>query len=96
LTEVKKTILNLTNCNCNKKKQLLFELSISLEEKYTQYFIDNGYSNNKLYIKNGLLYIEDIYLVAIGPFGSNRLQIKCKIDNCDIGIDKLESILKLL
>lgn len=89
----KKTILGITNCNCGKKEQLLLELSSPLTEDHLQAFVNSSFNENKIYKRTGLFYVEDIHLIAIGPFGSNRLQIKCKTTNCGPSIANLESII---
>lgn len=92
MIEVKRTLIK-SSCNCT-KPQVLFETSIPIEKKHLDYFINNNYIEGKSYTGIGILYIEDSNLVAIGPFGSNRLQIKCKNDNCDLSLSILENVLK--
>jgi hypothetical protein len=93
LREVKKTILK-ANCNKCAKPQILLEIDISFNSTHLDYLINNNYIEGKSYTKMGILYIEDDNLVAIGPFGSNRLQIKCKTNSCDESLLILENILK--
>lgn len=63
-------------------------------KEHVSYFIKNNYSENKSYTNVGILYIEDANIVALGPIGSNRLQIKCKNSNCDAGLANLENVIK--
>jgi hypothetical protein len=95
LNSIKKHILKKPDCNCGKTQEI-WELSFSLDIKHLQVFIDNNFISNKSYEKNGILYVEQDAILAIGPYGSNRLQIKCKKTPCDEGMDLLESILKSL
>lgn len=88
-------ILKKPDCNCG-KTQIIFELNFSLDIKHLHVFIENGFSINKSYEKNGILYIEKDAIIAIGPYGSNRLQIKCKKTPCDEEMDLLEKMLKTL
>lgn len=92
----KKTILGIGNCNCGKKEQLLLELSSPIFATHLQAFVNSPFVENKTYGKTGLFYVEDAHLIAIGPFGSNRLQVKCKTTNCGSSIANLESILSSL
>lgn len=72
---------------------MIWELNFPLDIKHLQIFLDNGFISNKNYEKNGILYIEQDIIIAIGPYGSNRLQIKCKKTPCDDGMALLEKIL---
>lgn len=92
MKEVKRISLK-SSCNCT-KPQIIFEVSFPFEKKHLEFLINNNYIEGKSYTSMGILYIEDDNLVAIGPFGSNRLQIKCKNDNCDAGLSILENVLK--
>lgn len=92
MKEVKRIQLT-PSCNCA-KQQTIFEINFSLSEDQLEYFSNNNFIEGKSYTKTGIMYIEDANLIAIGPFGSNRLQIKCKNINCFASLDILESILK--
>lgn len=91
MREVKRTLMQ-ANCSC-KKPQVLLEVNLSFNYEHLQLFIDNGFTISKSYIDAGILYIENTNLAAVGPFGSNRLQIKCKNSNCDTSLADLERIL---
>jgi hypothetical protein len=70
------------------------ELSIPLDKSHLKVFSNTKFLENKIYTNLGLFYMESIDLTAIGSFGSNRLNIKCKTDNCSNNIIELEEILK--
>ena len=92
MKEVKKTLLK-SKCNCT-KAQIILELNYSLNREHIQYFINNNFNESKSYTNVGILYIEDANLTAMGPFGTNRLQIRCKNDNCDASLANLENVLR--
>ena len=92
MKEIKKILIP-SNCNCT-KQQIILELSFPLEKKYLPYFNNNNLTEVKSYINSGILYIENANLIAIGPFGSNRLQIKCKNSSCDASLADFENVLK--
>ncbi len=92
MRELKRIISN-SNCNCSKKETFL-ELNFPLDFKHLPYFISLGYKEKKAYGNSGLFFIEDSTLIAIGPVGSNRLQIKCKKPQCLDSLDRLESLIK--
>lgn len=94
MIEIKRIQLK-SSCNCG-KSQLILEFNFPLEKEYLQKFVDNNFIESKSYTNLGILYLEDTNLVAIGPFGSNRLQIRCKNANCDNSLVILENILKII
>lgn len=94
MATIKKTILNTASCSKCNKGQLLLELSVPLDKTHIKFFAGSSFLENKTYTNLGLFYMESIDLTAIGPFGSNRLNIKCKTANCDDNIIQLEEILK--
>lgn len=69
-------------------------MNFSLTEAHLQYFLNNGFTTIKSYGKQGLFYIEDANMFAISPYGSNRLQIRCKNDACETTLTHIESIFK--
>jgi hypothetical protein len=93
MTTIKKTILNTASCSKCNKGQLIIELGIPLDKDHIKFFTGSKFMENKTYTNLGLFYMESIDLTAIGPFGSNRLNIKCKTDNCENNIIELEHIL---
>ena len=82
-----------SRCNCN-KPQITLEVNCPFSKDHLQYFSNNNFLESKSYTNVGILYIEDANVAAMGPFGSNRLQIKCKTALCDISILSLENLLK--
>jgi len=67
-----------------------------MENEYLDYFVKNHYTMVKSYINIGIFYVEDANLIALGPFGGNKLQIKCKNANCDESLIKFEELLRNL
>lgn len=82
-----------SRCNCS-KPQTTLEVNFSLDKAHLGYLSINHFIESKSYTRVGILYVEDANLTAMGPFGSNRLQIRCKNDNCDASLANLEGILK--
>jgi hypothetical protein len=94
LIEIKRQTVNNGCSKCSKQEIILILVNNFLKLEYLQAFIDIGYRDNKNYTNSGIFYIEDNDLIAMGPIGSNRLQIKCKNSNCINGLDKFEMFLK--
>ena len=79
---------------CCTKKEIFVELTFSLDIKELSRLVSLGYREKQSYTNTGLFYIEDKDFIAIGPFGSNRLRIKCKNSNCLASLDKFEAIIQ--
>jgi hypothetical protein len=91
--EVKRTVMDYGKCKCS-KPSIILEFNFSLLNKYLPQLLVNNFLDSKSYTSLGICYLEDDNIVAIGPFGSNRLQIKCKNNNCEGSIVNLENMLK--
>jgi hypothetical protein len=95
LNEVKRSVLDYGKCRCSKPSTVL-EFNFSILKKHLSQLLVNNFLDNNSYTSLGICYVEDDNIVAIGPFGSNRLQIKCKNNNCEISIASLENMLRNL
>lgn len=91
MKQVRKHIIG-SRCKCS-KGQIILELNYSLDKAHLQILSNNNFRESKSYTDVGILYVEDANLAASGPFGSNRLQIRCKNDNCDASLANLEGVL---
>lgn len=94
MREVKKITIK-SRCNCN-KPQITLEVNYPFDKGHLQHFLNNNFIELKSYTNVGILYVEDANVAAMGPFGSNRLQIKCKTALCDNSVLLLENILKTM
>ena len=89
-----KRVISKPGCSQCAKPQTTLQADFSFEIKHLQELLKNGFLENVSYTKLGIIYVEDDNLIGIGPIGGNRLQIKCKNENCNSSIDKIEEILK--
>jgi hypothetical protein len=89
-----KRIISKPGCSQCSKPQTTIQADFSFENKHLQLLLKNGFSENVSYTKLGIIYVEDTNLIGIGPIGGNKLQIKCKNENCNSSMDKIEEILK--
>lgn len=58
--------------------------------------VNLGFIEVAHFTKAGILYVDNQELILKGPFGSDRLQVQCKIANCDEKINDLEALLQQL
>lgn len=80
--------------SCCGKSQIKLEFDFALDKEHLKYFLNSNFIESKAYTSVGILYLEDDNLVIMGPFGSNRLQVKCKNANCDASVSIVETILQ--
>jgi len=92
LTEIKKIVTK--SCSACSKGQILLQFDFPLDIAHKQFFADSKFIESKAYADRGILYVEDANLVAMGPFGSNRLNIRCKTNSCDDSVAIVEGILR--
>lgn len=91
---VKRNIMDYGKCKCSKPSTTL-EFNFPMVNKYLPQLLTLNFLDNNSYTSIGICYLEDDNIVALGPFGSNRLQIKCKNNNCESSICNLENIIKI-
>jgi hypothetical protein len=82
-----------SKCNCA-KPQIFLEFNFPLETEDLAHFTSNGYKRNKSYTDIGICYVEDLDVIVLGAFGSNKLQVKCKNNSCEQGIAKFEQMIR--
>lgn len=72
---------------CCGKTSLLLILNKPIDKSIITHFKSIGYKELEHFTKAGILYIENDHLIATGPIGSNKLQIKCRTNNCQSEVD---------
>jgi len=75
---------------------LLMMLSVSVTKDFLSLFQSNGFKELQHFTQAGILYVENENLTIHGPFGSNKLQVKCKKSDCQEILNKLEELLQQL
>ena len=79
---------------CCGKSSIIFKTDQSISTYHLSELFKYGFNEHKHFTKAGILYVDNNYFVITGPIGSDRLQIKCKIDDCSIQLNELELILQ--
>ncbi len=83
-----------TTSACCGRTSITFKLNEPLTTNHLSTFTQNGFIESSNFTNAGILYISNQDLIATGPFGSNRLQIKCKNNNCNEKVNDFENLLK--
>ena len=80
---------------CCGKKQTILELPFALMREHIEAF-SAVFRVSERHSKFGILSMQDRNLLATAPFGTNRLNLKCKNADCKDSIESLERIIETL
>ena len=58
--------------------------------------VEKGFNEAKHFTEAGILYADNDALIVTGPIGSNKLQIRCKIRECEPKLNEFEELLSKL
>lgn len=79
---------------CCNKKQIVFRLDKPLDQSIIEVLKSNGFTENPLFTKAGMLYADNPDLILTGPFGNNKINAKCKREgSCEQILNDLEALL---
>ncbi len=89
-------ILAPTTCSKCGGVNLLLKVSVSVSKDFLSLFVKNGFRELRHFTIAGILYVENENLTIHGPFGSDKLTVKCKKSDCPEILNKLEELLQQL
>lgn len=75
---------------CCGKTSVILKTSDPLTIEHLKSLVELGFNEAKHFTQAGILYADNLDLIVTGPFGSDRLQIKCKNANCEQKIADFE------
>lgn len=78
---------------CCGKTSIIFKTDQPLTIKHLDGLVTLGFNAHGHFSQAGILYVDNIDFILTGPIGSNRLQIKCKNDQCEKKLNDLEDLL---
>ena len=70
-----------------------FKIDVPLSKDILPLLIGKGFTEAKHFTKAGMLYVENDVVIITGPFGSNIIHIKCKINECANSLNSFEELL---
>lgn len=80
---------------CCGKTSIIYKIDEPLAHKHMESLIKSGFVEAKHFTKAGILYVDNLDFIVTGPFGSDRLQVKCKVKSA-ICNEKLKDFEELL
>jgi len=81
---------------CCGKASLVFKTDRPISQNDIVKLSALGFKEAVHFTKAGILYMENSDIIATGPIGSDRLQIKCKINDCQTKVNDFETLLQQL
>lgn len=75
---------------------IIFKADRPLMRGHLDKLVSLGFIEAKHFSAAGILYVDNEELILKGPFGSDRLQVQCKIANCEEKLNDLEALLQHL
>lgn len=82
--------------SCCGSTTVAYTIGKPLTEEFADNLVENFFELDDTFKKAGLLYAKDEEFIVTGPFGSNRIQVKCRKKNCHSNLIKLETLLESL
>ena len=78
---------------CCNKKQTVFKLDRPLDKSILEVLKSNGFTEAVHFTQAGMLYADNPDLIVSGPFGGDRINVKCKKPDCDQILNNFEALL---
>ena len=80
--------------SCCGKTTVAFTVDKSIDDDFSAKLASIGFVEADHFKKSGILYTQNEDFILTGPYGSNRVQVKCRKKDCDQKINELEQKLK--
>ena len=79
--------------SCCGGTSLIFKIGQPITKELLSIFINMGFKEAAHFTKAGILYATNKDFILTGPFGSDKLQVKCKKADCDQKLNEFERLL---
>ena len=78
---------------CCNRKQIIFKIDRPVTQALINVLTSNGFTESQQYTKVGMLYATNLDLIVSGPIGADRVNVKCKRDDCETILNDFEALL---
>lgn len=89
-------VTRITIQSCCGKKALILKTDQPITKVHMEALKKLGFIESDHFTKAGLLYVDNPDFTITGPFGSDRLTVKCKHSECVEKLNNLEVLLQQL
>ncbi len=81
---------------CCGGKSIVFKLGQPISRELLDFLVKLGYRESSHFTKAGILYADNSDFIVTGPFGADKLQVKCRKLDCEQKLNDFESLLLTL
>jgi hypothetical protein len=81
---------------CCGRTSIIYKTDQPLVKTHVDNLVRLGFVEHAHFTKAGIIYADNMDFIVTGPFGSDRLQVKCKTAGCEKKLNDLEVILQQL
>lgn len=78
---------------CCGKKHIVFKIDRPLTLSVLEVLKSNGFTEASSFTKIGMLYADNLDLIVSGPIGGDKLNVKCKKEDCEKILNDFEALL---
>jgi len=78
---------------CCGKTSTAFRINKTLSKDFLALLVTKGFTELKHFTAAGILFVENQTLQINGPFGTDILNIRCKVSDCNKFINDFETLL---
>jgi hypothetical protein len=93
--KIEKHVIN-TGCSSCGGKSLIFKTNRPITKTDIEGLAKLGFTEAPNFTQAGILYMDNLDLIVSGPIGSDRLQVKCKLGDCETKVSDFEVLLQQL
>jgi hypothetical protein len=78
---------------CCGRTSIMFKIDRPLSLAFITAIVSKGFTEDGKFTKAGMVYVDNMDFILTGALGSDKLQAKCKLKDCDQKLNELEDLL---
>jgi hypothetical protein len=78
---------------CCGRKNIVFKIDRPIDIALLEVLKSNGFTEAPNFVQAGMLYADNPDLTVSGPIGMDRVNVKCKKEDCDQILNDFEALL---
>lgn len=75
---------------------IIFKTSEPISKELLTALVSVGFKESLHFTKAGILYADNLDFIVTGPFGTNKLQVRCRKKDCEQKLNDFEALLLTL
>jgi len=78
---------------CCGRKHIVFKVDRPLNTSILEVLKSNGFTEATHFTQAGMVYADNLDLIVSGPIGGDKLNVKCKKEDCEQILNDFEALL---